>query len=280
MPAQNPVSFISANLVAQPVGFHMSRGWGQGDEAVQDLFRPVQHFADRFDFLVSEVRALGFTSIDLWCAHLHPAWATVRHLEIARAVLDRHQVKITSYASHWGSNLEDLRCLKHVLSALGTDLISGNHGLLASDRPALVAALRDLKLRLAFENHPEKSSAEMLAKIGPDATDVLGIAYDTGWAGTQGFDAVAALPGLLPRLFHIHAKDVKARRTEKTGFQLIDMGHETCVLGDGVVGIEKVIRAAVAGGFTGPIGVEHEPEDFNPMADCRESLRRVRSWLA
>jgi L-ribulose-5-phosphate 3-epimerase len=280
MPAQNPVSYISANLVAQPTGFNMNRGWMQGDDAVNDLFRVPERFAERFDGVVAGVRALGFTTLDLWCAHLHPAWATVRHLEAARTVLDRHGVKVTSYACHWGSTLEDLRLIARVLAVLGTDLISGNHGLLASDRATLVSELRALKLRLAYENHPEKTGAEMLAKIGPDAGDVLGLAYDTGWAGTQGFDAVEALPAILPRLFHLHAKDVKARRATPSGYQLIDMGHETCALGDGIVPVEKVIRAAVAGGFTGPIGIEHEPEHYDPAAECRESLVRVRRWLA
>jgi sugar phosphate isomerase/epimerase len=275
-----PVSYLTANLVARPVGYHMTRGWMQGDHATNDLFRSPEHFADRFDEMIAGIRALGFTSVDLWCAHLHPAWTTVRQLESARAILDQHGVTVTAFPCHWGSTVADLRAIKRVVDVLGTDLISGNHGLLATDRPALVRELRALKLRLAYENHPEKSAEEMLAKIGPGDADVLGLAYDTGWAVTNGFDAVAALPALLPRLFHLHAKDVKPRRAAPTGFALIDMGHETCALGDGVAGIEQVIRHAVAGGFTGPIGIEHEPEDYDPAEDCRKSLARVRAWLA
>ncbi len=276
----NPLSYLTANLVARPVGYHMTQGWMQGDDATHDLFRPAERFSARFDEMIAGIRALGFTSVDLWSAHLHPAWATVRHLEAARTVLDRHGVTVTAYPCHWGSTVEDLRLIARVLEVLGTDLISGNHGLLATDRPALVTELRALKLRLAYENHPEKDGAAMLAKIGPDDADVLGLAYDTGWAVTNGFDAVAALPALLPRLFHLHAKDVKPRRTgQPTGYAMIDMGHETCTLGDGVSGIETVLRQAVAGGFTGPIGIEHEPEDHDPAADCRESLIRVRGWL-
>lgn len=276
----NPVSYITANLVARPVGFNMTGGWMQGAHATNDLFRSAEHFPDRFEDLIVNIKALGFTSVDVWCDQLSPAWATVRHLQAARNVLDKHGVTVTSYASHWGSTVDDLRLIKRVMEALGTDLISGNHGLLASDRPTLLKELRALKLRLAYENHPEKTGEAMLTKIGPGDEDVLGLAYDTGWAGTNGFDAVAALPALLPRLFHIHAKDVKPRRTgAPTGYQLIDGGHETCTLGDGVAGIEKVIRQAVAGGFTGPIGIEHEPEHYDPAAECRESLVRVKRWL-
>ncbi|MDX6767574.1 MAG: sugar phosphate isomerase/epimerase [Candidatus Methylacidiphilales bacterium] len=271
---------MTANLVSKPLGFQMTRGWMQGDRATNDLHRAAEHFAERFEVLVSSISKLGFSSLDLWCAHLHPEWATARHLEIASATLKRHGMRVSAYLWYGGSSTEDLRVCARVMSALETDLISGSHGLLDSDRKSLVSELRNLRLRLAYENHPETSGAEILAKIGQGDEDVLGVAYDTGWAGTKGFDAAAELPRLLPRLFHFHAKDVKARRKEPTGYDLIDSGHETCTLGDGIVGIEKVLRAAVAGGFTGPIGIEHEPETHNPDEECRESLRRVRSWLA
>ncbi len=144
----NPISYITANLVARPLGFNMTGGWMEGDDATHDLFRPAERFAARFDDMIGGIRALGYTSVDLWCAHLH-------------------------------------------------------------------------------------------------------------------------------------AKDVKPRRTgPPTGYALIDMGHETCTLGDGVAGIENVIRQAVAGGFKGPIGIEHEPETHDPADDCKESLVRVKRWLS
>jgi len=276
----NPISYLTANLVARPVGYNMTEGWMQGDDATNDLFRPVERFAARFNEMISGIKALGFTSIDIWCAHLHPEWSTDEHLSIARETLDRHGMTVTSYPCHWGATLEDLYSVARIMEALGTDLISGNHGMLATDRPALIKELRKLKLLLAYENHPEKDATEMLAKIGPDAEDVLGIAYDTGWAATNDFDAVEALPALLPRLFHIHAKDVKPRRTgQPTGYQLIDMGHETCALGEGVTGIETVIRNAIENGFSGPISIEHEPEDHDPAEDCRISLLRMKNWI-
>lgn len=275
----NPISYLTANLVARPVGYHMTRGWMQGDDATQDLFRPVERFGERFDEMLEDIRSLGFSTIDLWCAHLHPAWATDRHLHEARQLLDRHKMKVTAYPCHWGSTLEDLRQIKRVLDALGTDLISGGHALLSTDRPALVRELRNLHLRLAYENHPETSAEGILKKVGEGDEDVLGVAYDTGWAVTNGFDAAEGLAVLQPRLFHLHAKDVRARRREATGYSLIDMGHETCALGDGLARIETVVKHAVSHGFTGPIGIEHEPEDHDPAEECRLSLERLQQWL-
>lgn len=57
------------------------------------------------------------------------------------------------------------------------------------------------------------------------------------------------------------------------------MGHETCALGEGIVSIEAVVKEAVRGGFAGPIGIEHEPEDHDPEPEVRTSLARVRQWL-
>lgn len=275
----NPVAFITANYVARPLGYRMTRGWMQGDAATNDLFRPGEMFADRFDELVAGIGAMGFTHLDLWCAHLHPAWATLRHLEIAREVLARHGMKITTFASHWGRTAEDLRLLARLLHALGCRIISGNHGLLKDDRALLVGLLREHGLQLAYENHAEKSAAEILAAVGEGDADVLGVAFDTGWAGTQGYDALGAARELAGRLFHLHAKDVKAHRTAPTGLPLVDSGHETCALGAGIVPIEAVVKEVVCSGFAGPIGIEHEPEDHDPEPEVRTSLVRLQQWL-
>ena len=275
----NSIAFISANYVARPLGYRMTRGWMQGDTATNDLFRPVETFADRFDELVAGIKAMGFAHLDLWCAHLHPAWATLRHLEIARDVLGRHGMTVTTVASHWGRTAEDLRLLARLLRALDCRIISGGHGLLKDDRPLLVQLLREHGLQLAYENHAETSAAEILTAVGAGDADVLGVAFDTGWAGTRGFGALDAVRALTGRLLHLHAKDVKARRTAPTGLPFVDMGHETCALGDGIVSIEAVVKAAVRGGFAGPIGIEHEPEDHDPEPEVRTSLARVQQWL-
>jgi sugar phosphate isomerase/epimerase len=82
------------------------------------------------------------------------------------------------------------------------------------------------------------------------------------------------------RIFHVHLKDVKARRATPSGYQMIDMGHETCALGDGVVGIKQCILSLKQIGYEGGLSIEHEPEDFDPTEDCIESKKRVEEWLA
>jgi len=67
---------------------------------------------------------------------------------------------------------------------------------------------------------------------------------------------------------HVHLKDV-----------LAPGGHITCRFGRGCVPVAECVQALAETGYGGPIGVEHEPDDFDPTADCIENLRMVRCLL-
>ena len=73
----NPIAFVTANYVARETGWAM-HGWGHGDRETNDAFRPLETYGERLDELLGDVRGLGFDTIDLWGAHLHPDWATRR----------------------------------------------------------------------------------------------------------------------------------------------------------------------------------------------------------
>ena len=278
-PAMNPTpSFVTANLVARPLGYRMDQGWGQGDQASNDWFAPLATFEERFDAMLGEIKALGFTSIDLWCAHLHWRWATLQHVEIARTLLGKHGLTVRSYPAWVPGGAADLHGACRLCASLGIPYFVGHSEYFATDRAAAVAILRQHGVGYAIENHPEKSSAEILARLGQGDEDVVGVGFDTGWCATQGWDALAALKELGPRMFAIHLKDVKARRAEKSGLQFVDMGHETCRLGDGIVPIRAIVEHLRATGFRGAIGIEHEPETFDPREEARESRERVEQW--
>lgn len=276
----NLISFMSANFVARELGYHMPNGWGQGDTATQAHFRPLATFAARLDAMLAEIKALGFTAMDLWGAHLHYTWATPEHVAAARALLEKHGLRVVSYASWVPGGEADLRAACSLCRELNIPLIGGFIELVAKDRATAVRVMREFGIVYGYENHPEKSVDEILAKIGDGDEDVIGLAVDTGWLGTRGIDAPAAIRRLAPRLKHIHLKDLKPRRPEKTGYEFIDMGHETCRLGAGVVGVEAIARMLPALGYRGAVAIEHEPEDFDPRPDCAASLPLVRAWLA
>lgn len=271
---------MSANFVARELGYHMTEGWGQGDQATQSHFRPVATFAERFGAVLAEVKELGFSAIDLWGAHLHYSWATPEHVALAKLLLANHGLWVASYAGWVPGGERELRAACRLCSELGIPVFGGFIELVNKDRKVAVQVLREFGVAYGYENHADRTPAEVLAKLGDGDGDVIGVALDTGWCGSNGMDAVRAVEKLAGRLKIVHLKDVKPPRPAKTGFPLIDAGHETCRLGTGVVPVEAIVKLFPAVGYRGPISIEHEPEDFDPREDCRAGLADVRRWLA
>lgn len=250
----------------------------QGDDATQKWFSPLPTFAARFDEMLGEVKALGFDAIDLWGAHLHWHWATISHIGTAKALLAKHHLVVRSYASWVGGDASDLRAACRLCNALEIPIIAGNIELVARNRGEATDILREYGVLYAVENHPEKSTAELQARLGAGDEDVVGIALDTGWCGTQSWNALEALRELFPRVFTVHLKDVKAKRSQPSGLTFVDMGHETCRLGEGIVPVRAVVETLRQLDFRGPIGIEHEPEEFDPREDCRAGRELTERW--
>lgn len=264
----NTISFMTANYVARQVGYHMTRGWGEGDKATNEYFRPAETFAERFEAILRDARAMGFAAIDLWLAHLNPAWATDEQIATARDLLRRHGLEVVSVAGWFGSTPEEFRRTCEIARALDAPVLGGTTSMLEKDRDFVARALAEHDLRLGLENHPEKTPAELLARIGDGAAGRIGAAIDTGWFGTQGYDAAQALEELGDRVFHVHLKDVLAAGA-----------HDTCRYGAGVVPIERCVRVLQGMGYAGAISVEHEPETFDPTEDVIASYAMLRGWL-
>lgn len=264
----NPISFMTANFVARQVGYQMTRGWGQGDNTTADYFRPEATFAQRFDEYLRDIQQMGFEAIDLWTAILNPNWATDRHIQSAKALLDKYNFPVLSLAGWFGSTVEEFEATCKLASAFGKPVLGGSTSVLERDRASVMRLLDQYDLQLGLENHPEKNPQELLAKIG-DGGDRIGAAVDTGWFGTQGYDAAQALDELNDVLFLVHLKDVKE-----------EGAHDTCRFGEGVVPIEACVETLKRNGYTGSISVEHEPELSDPTEDCIASLNMLKGWLA
>ena len=264
----NTISFVTANYVAQQLNYHMTEGWNQGDTATVEYYRPIETFHERFDALLGNIRALGFDAIDLWLAHLHPSWATPEHIAAAQTLLNKHDLRITSLAGWFGSTIEELDASCKLAVALNTSILAGTSALLPQHRERVIEILQHYNVKLGIENHPEKNSQEVLDKIGDGASGYIGAAIDTGWFGTQGYDAAQAIIELQDHLLALHLKDV-----------LAPGAHDTCRYGQGVVPIEQCVQALQQIGYTGVITVEHEPELYDPTEDVRESYAMLRGWL-
>jgi L-ribulose-5-phosphate 3-epimerase len=252
---------MSANYVARQTGYQM-HGWDHGDRTTNEYFRPLETFAERLDELLSHVPPLGFDTVDIWGAHLNPAWATEEHLSIARAALARHGLVVATLATWVGPAVIERAC--EVALALGTTIIGGGA---SGDASVLVPVLREHGVRLGIENHPERTPQEVLDRIA-SADGALGATVDTGWWGTHGYDAARAIEELGEHVLHVHLKDVLAAGA-----------HETCRWGRGVVPIEECVRALQRIDYRGAISIEHEPESYDPSEDVRAMRVQLEGWL-
>lgn len=265
---KNQVSFMGANFVARQLGYQMTRGWGQGEKAASEHLRPIETFRERFEEILLDVRRLGFSAIDIWSAHLSPAWAEAGHIGIARELLGRHDLEVVSFAGWFGSTAEEFEASCSLAAALDVPVLGGSTSMLSKDRAFVIERLKQYGLRLGIENHPEKTPIELLEKVGDGGDGTIGVTVDTGWFGTQGYDAVRAIAELDGHLFHIHLKDVREVGT-----------HDTCRFGEGIVPLEECARTLRRLDYQGAISVEHEPENFDPSEDSRLSRELLDSWL-
>jgi L-ribulose-5-phosphate 3-epimerase len=261
------VSFMTANYVAREIGFRMA-DWGEGDRAANAWYAPIETYEERLEDLLSTVAGLGFDAIDLWTGHLNPAWATDAHVAIAQDLLARHGLRVISLAGGFGGTVAEFESSCRVAVALGRPILGGSTGAWQVDRSGVERTLERHDLRLGFENHPEKTPGEVLALIG-DAGERVGATVDTGWFGTQGYDAARAITELGERVLHVHLKDVREAGA-----------HRTCRYGDGIVPIEGCVRALEAMGYRGDISIEHEPEDYDPTPDVVANAALLRGWLS
>jgi sugar phosphate isomerase/epimerase len=220
---------------------------------------------------------LGFEGLSLWTAHCYYHDVTDAQAAQVRAVAAQAKLPIYAYAGGFGRSplcpgVEDSpeanwRRTFQVAKQLGAGWLAGGYGR-RQDLPLIGDLCRQHGMKLAFENHPDEKSAEDILKRIAGGEGFMGVAFDTGWAGTCGFDAPAAIRSLGPRLLEVHLKDV--REAGK---------HDTCALGDGIVGIQACVEALREAGYDGWLTIEHEPYDRDPFPELEISLQRLRRWL-
>jgi len=274
-----PISFMTANYVARLLGYQMTEGWMQGDEATNRYFKPVETFERRFREIIYDIFELGFQAVDLWTAHLNPAWANAEHITAARRVLSEFEIEVASLAGYFGSSAEEVRASCRLANAIGTRILGGSSGLLTTDRVQLVELLKEYNVVLGVENHPEKTPSELVEKIGDGAGGTIGVTVDTGWFASQGYDAARAIMELDGHIVHMHLKDILEPAKDRIpGTTLKSLGHETCAFGSGVVPLEACVHILQSQEYTGALSIEHEPEEFDPTPDIANSLVTLKSW--
>jgi sugar phosphate isomerase/epimerase len=245
------VAFNTANLVARVSGYRyqLTQWMDQHKKTIAATDEAAWRAICR------EIAAAGFKTVEVWEAHAAPEALDEAKARLWKRSLDDHGLTPVAYAG--GLRPETLR----ICQWLGIPHVDG--GLRENTPEQATALCRAHGVRFNIENHPEKSAAEILAKIG-GGDEWLGVCIDTGWLGTQGASGPAVIRACAPFVRHTHIKDVKAAGK-----------HETCLLGEGIADVAGCITALHGVQYTGWYSWEDEPEDRNPF----DSAARNREWI-
>jgi sugar phosphate isomerase/epimerase len=148
---------------------------------------------------------------------------------------------------------------------VGARIIGGGSPLLTEDRVTALGILDEHGVRFAIENHPEKSTGEVLSVIGD--SELLGSCADSGWWAIQGVDPPTAFRELGDRILTVHLKDVNVA----TGKGMRPGTGSADVLG--------CLQALSDIGYDGAVGIEHEPDGWDPSEDLRVGYQMLRQWV-
>ena len=112
----------------------------------------------------------------------------------------------------------------------------------------------------------------ILDALGHEKT--VGVNLDTGNSWLGGGDPHAFVKVFGKRIRHVHWKDMPKDMEPERG-KLFGCGMGLIPLGDGVVGIEAIVKALNAAGFDGPTTLEIAGEEA-----VKTSAARLRTWSA
>ena len=133
----------------------------------------------------------------------------------------------------------------------------------------------ELGIEILIEPHgwltdPVENMQALLDALGHENT--VGINLDTGncWLGNE--DPVRFVDHFGPRIKHVHWKDMPREMQAQRG-QIFGCGMATIPLGDGVIGVEDIVKALEHNGFDGPTTLEIAGED-----NVKTSAERLRQW--
>jgi len=173
--------------------------------------------------------------------------------------------------------------VKQVITAVGDPKTPWGHALTPEQRLFLIeerlqtpiAWAEELGIELLLEPHGRVTDdleqlKRLLDRLGHEKT--VGVNLDTGNSWLGGADPVAYVKAIGKRIRHVHWKDMPASMEPQRGKQF-GCGMATIAVGDGVVGVRKVVDALMAGGFDGPTTLEIAGREA-----VMKSAERLEAW--
>lgn len=234
------------------------------DECVRDFKRTLGRVAE-----------LGYDGVELFDLHGHDPALVRRWLDDLDLVAAGRHAGLDALESNLPGIADELR-------VLGTNRValswidppeSADEARAAVERITAIAThAHELGLQFGFHNHWGELKAfedgvttlDLLCELPPE---LLWLELDLGWVWDAGADPVALLERLEGRCPLVHVKDLRARDT-----------REYCPVGDGAVGYDRVLPAALRVGVEWLI-VEQDDVYGRPFEAVERSLDAVRRVL-
>ena len=218
--------------------------------------------------------AQGYDGVELYDLHGHDA-------RTVRVWLDESGLVAVGRHARLEAIEDELQSLSAELAVLGTDRLAISWiDPDALDEPepvvrrieAAAQAARQAGLKLGFHNHWSElrqldGGATFLDLLRALPADLLWLELDLGWVWQAGADPVSELGRTAGRCPLVHVKDYASRE-----------GRDDVPVGDGVVGYEQVLPAALGAGAEWLIVEEDEVGD-DPFTAVERSLRAVRRMI-
>jgi inosose dehydratase len=179
--------------------------------------------------------------------------------------------------------LAHLLGVKQVITTEGDPKTDFGHGLSRSEmlfsiREKLHEPIRwaqELGIELLLEPHGQLTDSldgmkAILDVLGHEKT--VGVNLDTGNCWLGGGDPLAFVKTFGKRIRHVHWKDMPKEWESKRG-KIFGCGMALIPLGEGVVGIQPIVDALLAGGFNGPTTLE-----IAGAESVKRSAERLQKW--
>jgi sugar phosphate isomerase/epimerase len=237
--------------------------WTIREECDRDLERALR-----------TVGAQGYEGVELFQLHGHDAEQVRAWLDASNLAAAGCHVRDEVVENELPRVTEELRVLGTDRAAIGwvDPMELARAGDVVERFADAARAAGDRGIRLGFHNHWTEpapldggpSFLDLLRELPPD---LLWLELDLGWVWQAGADPIAELEKTAGRCPLVHVKDYASRD-----------GRDDVPVGDGVVGYDRVLPAALAAGAEWLI-VEEDDAGADPFAATQRSLEGVRRIL-
>jgi len=224
-----------------------------------NLYTVRRAAADDFEATIRQVAALGYEGVELFDLHGHePARVAGWLQELGLVAVARH-ARLETIESELAELVAEAQLLgwrRVVVSWVDPAELDTSTLARIATAARLVA---EAGLELGYHNHDAEVEQGFLDRLPQGVF----LELDAGWAWYAGVDPVS----LLGRGPLVHIKDFRVRGS-----------HSFCPVGDGAVGFERIVPAAVAVGVEWLL-VEQDESDGSEIEAARRSLAAVITML-